>query len=106
MLSIVVDNDSGRWQPVLPAGGEPAASRRALPCWSRPLSQPQDSGDGLGVADPAIYGHPGSLRQWKKLHCNSLIGLGLRFAGVQTAREIDGHGFVEKTRAHVKMQNP
>ena len=38
MLSIVVDNDSGRWQPVLPAGGE-AAAFGGIALWSLPHDQ-------------------------------------------------------------------
>src|SRR5713226_1768850 len=76
-----------------------------LPPWSLHLGQPQDAGDGLGIADAAIERHPFRLRQGKKFRCDPLVRLGLRFAGLEPPGQADGHGFVEKAWADVEMQD-
>src|SRR5229473_2739785 len=79
--------------------------RGSLARWSRHLGQPQDAADGLGIADAAIERHPFRLRQGKKFRCDLLVRLRLGFAGPEAASQVDGHGFVEKTGADVKMQD-
>src|SRR5882762_10477748 len=79
--------------------------RRSLARWSRHLGQPQDTADGFGIANAPIERHPFCLRQSKEFRCDLLVRLGLGLAGTEAASQIDGHGFVEKTGAYVKMQN-
>src|SRR5207245_2594152 len=79
--------------------------RGFLARWSRHLGQPQDAADGFGIADAPIERHPFCLRQSKEFRCDFLVRLGLGLAGAEAASQIDGHGFVEKTGAYIKMQN-
>src|SRR5450631_2243477 len=89
----------------IPLGAGHRSRSLYLARWSRHLSQPQDPGDGLGIANASIDRHPSRLRQTEKSDCDPLVRLGLGLASLQAACQVDSHSFVEKTWAYVEMQN-
>lgn len=69
------------------------------------LPEPEDSAYGFGIADTAIERHLSGLRQGKEAGGDLLISFGLSLASAQAAGKINGHGFVEETRADVEMED-
>ncbi len=67
--------------------------------------QPKDPADGLGIADNGRSRPSCAPPTGEEMDGDLFVGFGLGLAGMQTAREIDSHGFIEETRTYVEMED-
>src|SRR5882757_3331125 len=69
------------------------------------LCKPEDASHGFAVPDREVVNHFHDLREREKSCQNSLILFGLGDSSLQVLSQIYRHGLVEKSWAHIKVEN-
>ena len=68
------------------------------------VSQPENSRYGFRVADCAAECHPFGARQREKSERDFLVFFRLGGAGLEAARQVDAHRFIQKAGADIEMK--
>ena len=76
-----------------------------FPAGAALLSKPEHALDRLAIVNAAGHYHVYDDAQGKKFSLDDFIFLRLRDAGTQARRQINGHGFGNKTGARIKLQD-
>ena len=69
------------------------------------MTEAEYAGDGFSILNAAGHYHVYESAQREESDLDYLVLLGLRSAWMQAPRQVDGHGFSDKTRTGIKLQD-